>query len=422
MVMHRLVFARIVGSVHLAVGMAVLSPVLAGAQEPAQVDGVVVDVEDGSGIPDVILRIDGTMISAASDDSGRFVLHGIPPGEWTLTAQHLAYGSHDHRIAVRSGERARVEVRLAQQAIELERLVVEGESALARERRATGASFWEVDRDRIVRAIGTSRHMGDLLRQLVPGLRLRQTSNLAQADVCLEFRGAASISIVNARPCNHPMVLLDGVAVTNPQSLYGAVGMENLERIQVIPPGEAGARYGTGSLYGVILIQTRRPGRVGVRTDAESILAPRAGATFDWALDPGGHDTDQAFIGALLGGGAGLALGLLASRQCIRVAPDDEIETSCAPGVNVLAGLSAFVLPAAGAALGVRWGGGTDRSVGRLVPAVLGAGMMLFPGYAFSLSTVGGDRPVVNRVGNAFLVLGVPLAATLADRLFRELR
>jgi hypothetical protein len=402
-----------------------IAPVAGAAQDPeahAEITGVVVDVDGGAGIADVILRIDGTLVSAASDESGRFVLRDIPAGTWTLRVEHVAYGEHEHVIAVEAGGQSRVQIRLAQEAIEMEPLVVEGETSLQRQRRATGASFWEVDRERIVRAIGTSRHMGDVLRQVVPGLRLRQASNLTQTDVCLEFRGAASISIVNARPCNHPMVLLDGVIVTNPQYLYGSVGMENLERIQVIPPGEAGARYGTGSLYGVILIETQRPGPIRTGPDARDLLVDRTALTFDWSRDPAGHDTDRAFLGALVGNAVGLTLGLLLSRQCIRVDGDDEIATSCGATTNVLAGLSAFALPAAGSALGVRWAGGTELSVGRIVPAVLGAGMMLFPGYAFSMSTVGGDRPVVNRVGHTFLALGVPLAVTLADRLFRTLR
>ena len=107
-----------------------------------------------------------------------------------------------------------------------------------------------MDREEIQAAIGTSRHMGDVIRQTIPGLRLRQSNNLSRTDICLEFRAAASISIVNARPCNHPKVYLDGVPVSDPQYLYGAMPLGDLERIQVIPPGEASTRYGSGSLYG----------------------------------------------------------------------------------------------------------------------------------------------------------------------------
>lgn len=399
-----------------------LPPAGAHAQERVDVQGSVVDVDTREGIADVILRVEGTTVSAASDDEGRFVLRGIPPGSWELRVEHVAYGSHRHRIAVESGESVEIEVRLAQEAIQLEPLTVEGETTLQRQRRTTGASFWEVTREEIVAALGSSRHMGDLVRQTVPGLRMRQDNNLSQNEVCLEFRSAASISIVNARPCNHPMVLLDGVVVTNPQYLYGSVGLDNLERIQVIPPGEAGVRYGTGSLYGVILIETRRVGPRRSEPDARDLMAPREPFTFDWTQDPAGHSTARTVLGAVVGNTLGLAAGLGLARRCIAVSPDDDIQTSCGATTSVFAGASAFVLPAVGSALGARWAGGTERSEGRLVPALLGAGMMLFPGYAFSLSTVGGSQPVVNNIGYAFLAAGVPLAVTLADKLFRELR
>ena len=87
-----------------------------------------------------------------------------------------------------------------------------------------------------------------------------------------------------------------------------------------------------------------------------------------------------------------------------------------------MAVLAAMALPALGSALGARLGGSTDQSVGRLVPGLLGAAMMIFPGYAFSLSTVGGGTEVANGVGHAFLVVGAPVVAALADRLFRRLR
>ena len=75
-----------------------------------------------------------------------------------------------------------------------------------------------------------------------------------------------------------------------------------------------------------------------------------------------------------------------------------------------------------GSAWGVRLGGGTESSVGRILPALMGAGMMLFPGYAFSMSTAGGDVRLVNDIGYGFIVLGVQLAVTIADKLFRALR
>ncbi len=392
------------------------------AQATLDVPGVVLDHETRDGIPDVILRVDGIAVSAATDADGAFVLRDVPTGAWTLQVDHVAYGSHSHDVILDASVDVRLEIRLAQEAIELAPIVVDGETSLERRRRRTGASFWEVNREEIVEAIGTSQHMGDLIRQTVPGLKLRQASNLSRSDICLEFRAAASISIVNNRSCNHPMVLMDGVVVSDPQYLYGIVGLDNLERIEVMPPGEAGVRYGTGSLYGVILIETRRPGRSIGAPGSPALGMDREAFTFDWTRDPAGHSTGKTLLGSALGNAAGMAAGLAIAQQCIEITDNDELDSSCGAGRSVLAGTAAVILPAVGSAFGARWAGGTDTSVGRLVPALLGAGMMLFPGYAFSLSTVGGDQPTVNAVGNVFLAAGVPLAVTLADRLFRKLR
>ncbi|MDP2958169.1 MAG: TonB-dependent receptor plug domain-containing protein, partial [Longimicrobiales bacterium] len=312
-------------------------------------------------------------------------------------------------------------VRLAVEAIELEALVVEAETARTRAERAQGSSLHVVDRRQIERALGTSKHLGDLIRQTIPGIRLHQSNNLAGTDVCLEFR-TVTISLVQAQACNHPMVVVDGVPVTNPNFLYGTIGLDNIERIQMIPPGEAGARYGTGSLYGVLLIETRSPGTD--RTGGDRRVSPldQRKSAFDWGQDPAGHNMVRTSAWAFLGNAAGLAAGVAIARRCITVDRRDQIVTSCGTVGDAAAILAAMALPAAASALGAHWGGATATSQGRLLPAVLGAGMMLFPGYAFSLATVGSGSDVANGVGAVMLVVGTPFLVTMADRMFRKLR
>jgi len=301
--------------------------------------------------------------------------------------------------------------------------VVDVETRRARSERTQGFSLHAVERRQIEAALGTSRHLGDLIRQTVPGIRMRQTNNLAGTDVCLEFRDAATISLLQTRACNHPMVVVDGVPVANPHQLYGTIGLSNIDRIQVIPPAEAGARYGTGSLYGVLLIETRSPGTD--RTGESRPFTPaelRRKSAFDWSQDPAGHPLLRTSAGAFLGNAAGLAAGIAVGRRCIGVDARDQIVTGCSTVGDVSAVLGAMLLPAAAAALGAHWGGATAASRGRLLPAMLGAGMMVFPGYAFSMATVGGGSDVANAVGAAMLVVGTPLLVTLADRMFRDLR
>ena len=148
----------------------------------------------------------------------------------------------------------------------------------------------------------------------------------------------------------------------------------------------------------------------------------RGRLAFDWTLDPSGHHLARAATGAFLGNALGLAAGIALGERCIAMDDKDQIVTSCGGAGSAAAILGAMALPALGAALGSRIGGGTETSVGRLVPALVGAGMMLFPGYAFSLSTVGGGSEAANAIGNTLLVVGAPFVVTMADRLFRSLR
>jgi hypothetical protein len=404
----------------LMAGLMAVGPAPAWAQTGTDIPGVVMDAETRAGIPDVILRLRGTDISAASDARGAFVLRDVPAGTWTLDVTHIRYGEQTHDIAVESGMGVSLEIRLAEEAIELAPLVVEGETSVERERRTTGASFWEVTREEFERATHTSRHMGDVLRQTIPGLKLRQANNMSRNDICLEFRAAASISIVNNRPCNHPKVLLDGIPVSDPQYLYGAMPLGDLERIQVIPPGEASTRYGSGSLYGVLLIETRKP---GLQPYANEAMAPSSSgpSTFDWDLDPEGHSTTKVFLASALGNAIGLAGGILLSRQCFtKTGP--EIQGECGGFTNAMAGVTAVALPMAGAVLGARLAGSTAISEGSLTPSLLGAGLMVFPGVALSVSEAATSSNAVAGIGAAFLAVGVPLAVTLADRLYRKMR
>jgi outer membrane cobalamin receptor len=110
-----------------------------------------------------------------------------------------------------------------------------------RDARSRGTMIQEVTREEVERAARTSLHLGDVLRQTVTGLQVRDTPSLPGARVCIEFRGRRSVRFGNQ--CQTPVLLLDGIRMHDPPSLYGTIAVSSIERIEVIPPTEAGLLY-----------------------------------------------------------------------------------------------------------------------------------------------------------------------------------
>lgn len=195
--------------------------------------------------------------------------------------------------------------------------------------------------------------------------------------------------------------------------------------LEVTPPGRAPHTYAMDvepGGYAVVELTVAALGDPASRAGGGLRRHP-AGSSFDWSQDPAGHSFGRTFVGAAAGNALGLAAGLAVGRKCVFVEErTEEIDFSCGNAGVAGAGLAAVALPALGGALGARFAGGTDRSRGRLVPAVVAGAMGVLPGYIFSLSTVGGGVETMNAVGVGFLLVGAPLITTAADRLFRTLR
>ncbi len=421
---------------------AVLATAPLSAQTNSVLAGTVVHATSDEPIPGVILRITGTSASAVSDAEGHFVLRGLPVGPQTLEVQHPEYGEHSLAVSVsRSDEHFSVMVHLASDGMTVELLdadaapsataapsipvTVGDELGLQPVTGPAVAGGTVVDRERIRQLAASSRNVGDLIRRAVPTLQVRE-SEVVGNSLCLEFRGTSARSMNLARTsesCHDPAVYVDGIMLSDPTAGYAMTSMESVQWIQAIPPGQAGAQFGQ-STYGVILIATTN---AALRPDAQSagsgMFVRSSRTSFDWEQDPNGHHFLRAFLGAAAGNAAGLAAGLAAGRHCVYVEDvTNEVATRCSRAGVAGVGLVAFALPAMGSALGAHIGGGSSVSVGRWIPALVGAGLALFPGYAYSLSTVGDGVRTSNAAGKAFLIVGTPLVTALADRLFRKLR
>lgn len=396
----------------------ILAPGGAGAQL-STIRGRVLDRETGEVVREATVTLEEMNRVAVTDERGLFTFTDVEAGVLRVRVAHLAYGEHAETVDVEPDAVVALRILISQEAIELDPIVVEAMTRRELQARSRGTMIQEVTRAEIERAARTSLHLGDILRQTVPGLRVYDSPSIPGARVCIEFRGRRSVRF--AGRCQTPMVLLDGVRMYDPPSLYGTINPSSIQRIEVVPPAEAGVLYGSESAFGVIVIETR----LWADEEGRESIPPRLrGGVYDWSLEVERHSWKKVFLWSLVGNAVGLATGLALADNCVefRELDTDLFTSTCSRWPTVGSYAAALSLPLTGAALGARLSGGTPISRGSFLPAVAAGAMAILPGYALTSAAQGDPSSPSMRAGQIMLVVGVPLAVTVADHLFRKLR
>ena len=406
-----------------------LGVIPAEAQVNDGITGRIVDRATGEPIPGAqvdFLRLDGSRIGsvglqALTGPDGEFAFDGVAEGAYLVQVQHLAYGTHVHPLRLEGRGTAALEIRMAQVALELPSLLVVVDADEARER-GSPSSRNILNREEIARAEVSGVTLGDFLRRSVAGISVRTPrGGDVGAYLCVEFRGARR----GDGRCRPPEVRLDGTVVPDPLNFFGQFALDGLERIQVIPPADAGGQFGANAGWGVILLETRRG---GLFTDDGILVARRSALSsgrFDWSLEARPHPWAKVYGAAFLGNAVGLvAAGALLS-QCMDLKTRTFFrgEDYCGAAPLLGASIAAAILPPLTASLAARWAGSTDRSIGSFRESLLYSLPVFVPGFA--LATVSsGDSGLtgLEMVGLAVVVAGAPLLNTIADRIFRNTR
>jgi len=388
------------------------------AQQAGSLAGVVVDAETGQAIAEVAVRIEGRARGTLTDEAGRFVLN-VPRGaELRIRFDHLAYGTSVETVPIESmASDVMLRVRLAPGVVELDpvEVVADGREARARRTRGTGRNV--VTREEIESAMGSGGNVGTALERFVTGVRIRNPQRSPGQAVCLEFRSGRSLD--DPRRCHSPLVIMDGVRISNTSHFVVQMPLTDITRMELIPPGEAGVSYGTDSNYGVLLIETvSGPER---RRDTET-FAPIA--RYDFAEEGVPYDWKRTFLSAFVGNAAGVGLGWVAARNCL----DFEglsahfLDSTCGTAGTAGARIALLTLPVAGTASAARWGGRSEQSQGRLLALALSAALMGAPGYLLSATGEQDAWSGADVLGKTLVFVGIPAMVTWTDRLFRERR
>ena len=410
-----------------------LGVIPADAQVSDGITGRIVDRATGEPVSSAqvdFLQLDGSRsgpagLQALTGSDGEFAFDGVAEGAYLVQVQHLAYGTHLHPLRLEGRGTAAVEIFISQAAIQLPALLVVMNADGARERaeRASPSSRNILTREEIARAAVSGVTLGDYLRRSVAGISVRTPGGGdVGAYLCVEFRGARR----GDGRCRPPEVRLDGSVVPEPLSFLTQFSLDGLERIQVIPPADAGGQFGANAGWGVILLETRRGGLFtedGIPVARRSALL--SAGQFDWSLEAQPHPWAKVYGAAFLGNAVGLAAaGALLSR-CMDLKTRTFFRGEDYCGAAPLLGTSvlAAILPPLTASLAARWAGSTDRSIGRFRQSLLYSLPVFVPGFALaSVSAGDSGLSALEMVGMAVVVLGAPVLNTLADRIFRDTR
>lgn len=239
-----------------------------GIAEAVRLVGRVVDWETAQPVSGATVRLAGTDLLRLTDREGRFTFPEVFPGAYALQIQHIGYGEQSKSIDVGGDGTTEIELRLPSAAIPRESITVTVLSDRERETRAMGTRRDLMVREEIAELEGRARHVGDLIRGRFPNLQVRKMYMTAEnqralhdtPQLCIQS-GRRMISLrEGVTGCHMVQVYVDGVRIPDPGSYLLNLPANGIESVEVLSPLQAGARYGTGSGRGVLVIYTRGNG------------------------------------------------------------------------------------------------------------------------------------------------------------------
>ena len=242
-----------------------------GAQT-GTVTGTITDANSGQPIIDASVGVVGTGVGGTTDPAGRYLLSGVPTGEYTIRVRAVGYVGLARQVTVMEESAQVADFRLEVSALDLDEVVGMGPGGTV-ERRRIGTSLRALTGARIAET-GPADDFSRLLEGRIPGVRSSGTSGGIGAGRLLLIRGVDSFDFTDQRP----VVYVDGVRVDTEKEEWGNMtgvtccffsggagedrlsdlNPEEIDRVQVLKGPAAAALYGAEASAGVIEVFTKR--------------------------------------------------------------------------------------------------------------------------------------------------------------------
>ena len=232
----------------------------AKAQE-VTVTGKVTSATDGSELPNVSIRINGSGRGTVTDFEGNYNINVDSP---TDTLLFTFIGFNNHREVV--GDRTEINVRMSEESTELGEVVITGFQEVQRKLFTGSAANVKMTDAKITGMTDATQ----MLEGRVAGVTVDNVSGTFGTSPKIRIRGNTSIN-----GDNQPLFVVDGViledlnnvsaddimtgnANTLTASSIAGLNPDDIESFQVLKDASATALYGTRAKSGVIVITTKR--------------------------------------------------------------------------------------------------------------------------------------------------------------------
>jgi outer membrane receptor protein involved in Fe transport len=273
---------------------AVLKPrVTPPVQQPsATVVGRVTEAGTGAPVAGALVAVDGTRLSTATGQTGRFSLRNVPQGTHNLVVRHIGYGVRSQTITVGESGVYTADIELETTALRLDEVVVTG-TAFATEVRTLSNPITVITATEIQRR--QPADVATLLRGAVPGV-MALTPGQDDYFANIYVRGNASWGSAG----DFIKIYIDGVEVAHSQYI-STIDPRHIERIEIIRGPQASTIYGAEAASGVLQIFTKKgiPGLDRPRIEVSSAVGI---IQSDYAPSDVGRPTTQDHSMSVSGG------------------------------------------------------------------------------------------------------------------------
>ena len=205
------------------------------ALEPAALSGYVRDSASGETLLLANVRVEGSLIGAATNNSGYYAIANIPPGALTLSVSYIGYRTELLELELTPGEQRRLDIELLPEEQDIEEITVTAEGDELYEARKIGTQQLQTQLVKSLPAL----LQPDVFRslQLLPGVK-------ASSDY------SSGLYIRGGGP-DQTLILLDRTTIYNPSHFFGVFSTFNPDAIKDVRlykggfPAEYGGRLGS---------------------------------------------------------------------------------------------------------------------------------------------------------------------------------